>query len=95
MVTVNSSGHIRFSSRVVKSAGFRPGQHLAIVPTSKTSFDIIPAHKALKNGIWSKYSVEKDGRVRVSKSTLLRMGVNCKRNGINTISNKGSIVVVM
>lgn len=95
MVTVDSSGRIRLSSQLVKSAGFRPGQSLAVVANSKNSFDIISASKAPKNGDWAAYSVEQDGRVRVAKSTLSNMGVNGKRKNITADSKKGSITVSM
>lgn len=95
MVTVDSSGRIRLSSQLVKSAGFRPGQSLAVVSNGKNSFDIIAESKAPKSGDWASYSVEQDGRVRVAKTTLANLGVKGKRKNITADSKKGSITVSM
>lgn len=94
MVSVDSSGRIRFSTQLVKSAGFRPGQQIAVVADGRNSFTIMPASKVSKSTESARYSVEQDGRVRVSKSVLSELGVRAgKRKKLGVDARKGSINV--
>lgn len=94
MISVDASGAIRLSSQLVKSAGFRPGQSIAVVAEGKNSFSVVPATKVPKNTDSISYSVELDGRVRVSKNALAStLNVRGKKKNMAVDSRKGSITV--
>ena len=89
MITVDSAGRIRLSLKVSRWAGFNPGQQLSVTVEGPNSFRIQPTTKS------SRYSVELDGRIRVAKNFVGRLGV--KTRGKNMVAGvcKGSIVVTM
>ena len=98
MVTVDSSRRFRFSNKISREAGFRPGQKLAVVATSSNTFQIVSSRKVSKNSDAIRYSVEKDGRIRVSESGLNRLGVtrNSRRRNVSSFPvnvARGSITV--
>jgi len=98
MVTVDSSRRFRFSNKISREAGFRPGQKLAVVATSGNSFQIVSSSKVSRNSEAIRYSVEKDGRIRVAESVLNRIGVrrNSRRRNSSTFPvnvSRGSITV--
>ncbi len=101
MITVDSSGRIRISSRVTRQAGFKPGQKLAVVPKdgSRNSFEILSASRVSKNTNSARYSVEKDGRVRVAESVVRSLGVrrsnSRRKDSLNVTQSRGNITVSM
>lgn len=101
MVTVDASKRIRISSKATRQAGFRPGQQLAVVSVdgSNTSFRIVSASRISKKVPSARYSVEKDGRIRVAETVLNSLGIrksNSKRkNSLSVIATRGSITVSM
>jgi len=95
MITVDTAGHIRFSNQASKGAGFRPGQKIAVVAEGQNSFRIQSATKVSKNVDSARYSVEKDGRIRVSKNVVRKLGVKSRRKNMTADVNRGSILVTM
>jgi hypothetical protein len=99
MVTVDSARRFRLSSSLSKEAGFRPGQQLAVIANSKNSFSIVAGRKVSKSSDAPRYSVEKDGRIRVYEKALNNIGVrrNLRRKTSNLSANvsRGSITVNM
>lgn len=97
MVTFDSANRFRLSSSLSREAGFRPGQQLTVVSNSRNSFRIVPMSKARKSDDSPRYSVEKDGRIRVAETVLNNMGVRrSSRRNSNKFSAKttrGSITV--
>jgi hypothetical protein len=97
MVTFDSANRFRLSSSLSREAGFRPGQQLTVVSNSNNSFRIIPMRKTRKADNSPRYSVEKDGRIRVSETVLNNIGVRrSSRKSSNKFSanaTRGSITV--
>lgn len=98
MVTVDSSRRFRFSNKISREAGFRPGQKLAVVATSGNTFQIVSSRKVAKNSDAIRYSVEKDGRIRVSERRLKALGVTRNSRKRSTVTfpvnvSRGSITV--
>lgn len=97
MVTFDSANRFRLSRSLSQEAGFRPGQKVAVVSTSRNSFRIVLASKMPKNSNSPRYSVEKDGRIRVAENVLNNMGVRrSSRRTTNRLSanaSRGSIAV--
>lgn len=75
MVTVDAARRFRLSSSLSREAGFRPGQELAVVASSKNTFQLISGRRVSKKSNAPRYSVEKDGRIRVSETVLRSLGV--------------------
>lgn len=95
MITVDSAGRIRFSQKASIGAGFRPGQKIAVVAEGTNSFRIQSAAN-IPNAVDSaRYSVEQDGRIRVAKSAVRRLGVRSRRRNMAVNVNKGNIVVTI
>lgn len=99
MVTFDSANRFRLSRSLSQDAGFRSGQRVAVVPTSRNSFRIVLASKMPKNSNSPQYTVEKDGRIRVSENALNNMGVRrSSRRTTNKFSantSRGSITVTI
>jgi hypothetical protein len=95
MVTVDAAGRIRLSREASRGAGFRPGQKLAVVSEGQNSFRIQSAAKTAKSVDSARYSVEQDGRIRVSKTAVRNLGVKSRRKNMTADVQKGSIVVTM
>lgn len=95
MITVDAAGRIRLSREASRGAGFRPGQKLAVVVESSNSFRIQSAAKTNKSVDSARYSVEQDGRIRVSKTAIRNLGVKGRRKNMSADVQKGSIVVTM
>ena len=95
MITVDAAGRIRFSREASRGAGFRPGQKLAVVAEGANSFRIQSAAKTPKTMDSARYSVEQDGRIRVSKTAVRNLGVKGRRKNMSADVRKGSIVVTM
>lgn len=99
MVTFDSANRFRLSRSLSQDAGFRPGQKVAVVSASRNSFRIVLASKMPKNSNTPRYSVEKDGRIRVSENALSNMGVRrSSRRTTNKFSanaSRGSITVTI
>jgi len=95
MITVDAAGRIRLSREASRSAGFKPGQKLAVVVESANSFRIQSATKVAKSVDSARYSVEQDGRIRVSKTAVRNLGVKSRRKNMTADVQKGSIVVTM
>ena len=95
MITVDAAGRIRLSREASRGAGFRPGQKLAVIVESPNSFRIQSAAKTSKSTDSARYSVEQDGRIRVSKTAVRNLGVKSRRKNMTADVQKGSIVVTM
>jgi hypothetical protein len=95
MITVDASGRIRLSREASRGAGFRPGQKIAVVAEGQNSFRIQSAAKTSKSTDSARYSVEQDGRIRVSKTAVRTLGVKSRRKNMSADVQKGSIVVTM
>ena len=95
MITVDASGRIRLSREASRGAGFRPGQKIAVVAEGQNSFRIQSAAKTSKATDSARYSVEQDGRIRVSKTAVRGLGVRSRRKNMSADVKKGSIVVTM
>jgi hypothetical protein len=95
MITVDAAGRIRLSREASRGAGFRPGQKIAVVAEGQTSFRIQSAAKTSKATDSARYSVEQDGRIRVSKTAVRELGVKSRRKNMSADVQKGSIVVTM
>lgn len=95
MITVDAAGHIRFSNEASRGAGFRPGQKIAVVAENRNSFRIMASSKVSKATDAIRYSVEKDGRIRVSKSKVNTLGVKSRRKNMTADVTRGNIVVTM
>lgn len=98
MVTFDSANRFRFSRSLTNDAGFRPGQQVAVVSNnSRNSFRIVLASKVSKNTNAPRYSVEKDGRIRVAETVLNNMGIRrTSRKSTKRLSasaSRGSITV--
>ena len=95
MITVDAAGRIRLSREASRGAGFRPGQKIAVVAEGQNSFRIQSAAKTSKATDSARYSVEQDGRIRVSKTAVRTLGVRSRRKNMSADVKKGSIVVTM
>jgi hypothetical protein len=95
MITVDAAGRIRLSREASRGAGFRPGQKIAVVAEGQNSFRIQSAAKTSKATDSARYSVEQDGRIRVSKTAVRSLGVKSRRKNMSADVKKGSIVVTM
>lgn len=95
MITFDAAGRIRLSREASRGAGFRPGQKLAVVAEGQNSFRIQSAAKTAKSVNSLRYSVEQDGRIRVSKSGVSSLGIKSRRKNMTADVQKGSIVVTM
>jgi hypothetical protein len=95
MITVDAAGRIRLSREASRGAGFRPGQKIAVVAEGQNSFRIQSAAKTSKATDSARYSVEQDGRIRVSKTAVRELGVRSRRKNMSADIKKGSIVVTM
>ena len=95
MITVDAAGRIRFSREASRGAGFRPGQKIAVVAEAQNSFRIQSAAKTSKSTDSARYSVEKDGRIRVNRAAVRDLGVKGRRKNMSADVRKGSIVVTM
>jgi hypothetical protein len=95
MITVDAAGRIRLSREASRSAGFRPGQKLAVVSEGQNAFRITSAAKVSSSSDSARYSVEQDGRIRVSKTAVRNLGVKSRRKNMTADVQKGSIVVTM
>jgi len=95
MITVDAAGRIRLSREASRGAGFRPGQKIAVVAEGQNSFRIQSAAKTSKSTDSARYSVEQDGRIRVSKTAVRELGVRSRRKNMSADVKKGSIVVTM
>jgi hypothetical protein len=95
MITVDAAGRIRLSREASRGAGFRPGQKIAVVAEGQNSFRIQSAAKTSKATDSARYSVEQDGRIRVSKTAVRELGVRSRRKNMSADVKKGSIVVTM
>jgi hypothetical protein len=95
MITIDAAGRIRLSRTDSRAAGFRPGQKLAVIVEGSNSFRIQSAAKTNKSVDSAPYSVEQDGRIRVSKTAVRSLGVKSRRKNISADVQKGSIVVTM
>lgn len=95
MITFDSAGRIRLSREASRSAGFKPGQKLAVVAEGQNSFRIQSAAKTAKSVDSLRYSVEMDGRIRVNKAALGNLGVKSRRKNMSADVQKGSITVTL
>ena len=95
MITFDSAGRIRLSREASRSAGFKPGQKLAVVAEGQNSFRIQSAAKTAKSVDSLRYSVEMDGRIRVNKAALSNLGVKSRRKNMSADVQKGSITVTL
>ena len=95
MITVDAAGRIRFSREASRGAGFKPGQKLVVVAEAQNSFRIHAATTDAKGMDSASYSVEQDGRIRVSKTAVRNLGVKSRRKNMTADVQKGSIVVTM
>jgi len=95
MITVDAAGRIRLSREASRGAGFRPGQKIAVVAEGQNSFRIQSAAKTSKATDSARYSVEQDGRIRVSKTAVRSLGVKSRRKNMSADVKKGTIVVTM
>ena len=95
MITFDVAGRIRLSGEASRRAGFRPGQKIAVVAEGQNSFRIQSAAKTSKSTDSIRYSVEKDGRIRISKNGVTNLGVKSRRKNMTADVQKGSIVVTM
>jgi len=95
MITFDSAGRIRLSREASRSAGFKPGQKIAVVAEGGNSFRIQSAAKTAKSVDSLRYSVEQDGRIRVNKSALRNLGVKGRRKNMSADVRKGGITVTM
>jgi len=95
MITIDAAGRIRLSRADSNAAGFRPGQKIAIVAEGQNSFRIQSGAKTSKSTNSAPYSVEKDGRIRVAKTSVSSLGVKSRRKTMSADVQKGSIVVTM
>ncbi len=95
MITVDAAGRIRLSREASRGAGFRPGQKIAVVAEGQNSFRIQSAAKTSKATDSARYSVEQDGRIRVSKTAVRELGVKSRRKNMSADVQKGRIVVTM
>jgi hypothetical protein len=98
MITVDAAGRIRLSREASRGAGFRPGQRVAVIAEGNNAFRIQSAAKTPKTVMCHRYSVERDGRIRVNQAAVANLGVTGTRNATRTMSanvNRGSIVVNM
>jgi len=95
MITFDAAGRIRLSREASRGAGFKPGQKLAVIVESPNSFRIQSAAKTAKSVNSLRYSVEQDGRIRVSKSGVSNLGIKSRRKNMTADVQKGSIVVTM
>lgn len=95
MITVDASGRIRLSREASRGAGFRPGQKLAVVSEGQNSFRITSAAKVSSSADSHRYSVEKDGRIRVNRNAVRSLGVKSRRKSVTANVTKGNIVVTM
>jgi hypothetical protein len=89
MVTVDSTGYFRISRKASKEAGFRVGQRLAVVqdPNHRSSFNIVSSSRVSKSREALRYSVEKDGRIRVNSNRLNSLGVSRTSKNRSTSPN--------
>lgn len=95
MITVDAAGRIRLSRKVSRWAGFYPGQQLAVVAEGSNSFRIQPAARTSKSTDSARYSVERDGRIRVAKNAVWGLGVKSRTPNMTAGIRKGSIVVTV
>lgn len=97
MISFNSkTNKIRFSSRVSRTAGFRPGQSISVVAEGPNTFRIRSTARTSKRLNRAEYSVEKDGAMRISQNALKQLGVSSRRdNNTCILVSPGNIVVEM
>lgn len=95
MITVDATGRIRLSREASRGAGFKPGQKIAVLAEGQNSFRIQSAAKTSKSVDSARYSVEQDGRIRVSKSAIANLGIKSRRKNMSADVQKGNIVVTM
>lgn len=94
-ISIDSSGRLRLSSDIMASAGFRPGQNLAVIAEGRNGFRVVPRSKAPKNSDSFAVRVEQDGRARVAKSKLKGLGISSRRKHFQANVRKGSVQVSM
>ena len=56
MVTVDAARRFRLSSSLSRDAGFHPGQELAVVASSKNTFQLISGRRVAKKSNAPRYS---------------------------------------
>jgi hypothetical protein len=95
MITVDATGRIRLSREASRGAGFRPGQKISVVSEGTNSFRITSSARVSKSTDSARYSVEKDGRIRVNRNAVRSLGVRSTRKSPTVNVTKGSIVVTM
>lgn len=95
MISLDSSGDIRISRQAVRTAGFRPGNKVAVTRTGENSFTIFPSSKVSNNTESARYTVEKDGRIRVNRNVVKSLGVRSRRKTMACQASSRSIVVSM
>ena len=95
MISLDASGDIRISRQTVRNAGFRPGNKVAVTRTGENSFTISSASRVSNSTQSARYTVEKDGRIRVNRNTVQSLGVRSRRKSMSCQASSRSIVVSM
>jgi hypothetical protein len=95
MISLDASGDIRISRETVRNAGFRPGNRVAVTRSGENTFTISSASRVSKNTESARYTVEKDGRIRVNRNTVQSLGVRSRRKTLSCQTASRSITVSM
>lgn len=95
MISLDASGDIRISREAVRSAGFRPGNRVAVTRSGENSFTISSSSKVSNSTECARYTVEKDGRIRVNRNIVQSLGVRSRRKSMSCQASSRSIVVSM
>jgi len=95
MISLDTSGDIRISRQAVRNAGFRPGNKVAVTRSGENSFTISSASRVSKNTESARYTVEKDGRIRVNRNVVSSLGVRSRRKTMSCQAESRRITVSM
>jgi hypothetical protein len=95
MISLDASGDIRISRQTVRSAGFRPGNRVAVTRSGENTFTISSASRIPKNTEAARYTVEKDGRIRVNRNMVQSLGVRSRRKSMSCQAENRRITVSM
>lgn len=89
MITNTNDGRFRLSSRLTRTAGFKPGDEVAVIRDGSKNIRITSLREAVKNADGqpvAKYHVERDGRLRISRKTIKSViGVRANRKKVKYI----------
>ena len=95
MISLDASGDIRISRETVRNAGFRPGNRVAVTRSGENTFTISSASRVSKSTESARYTVEKDGRIRINRNTVQSLGVRSRRKTLSCQASSRSITVSM